>query len=304
MSKLKSRIKKLSAISAGVLAMSAAVILPAKGQGLAETYLAYITQYTYETAQATYYINRSIFSMLVILNSWMMPDESETTASLQSGFTTATNTVLQNSTLQQKLLMQLTQDYFKNVDPADVDFINDITYQTVLGSPYATPDPRKDKKDKAGNKKDENLNSPLNYIKNVAGMNITHEVPNENWKGDTAYKIKYQNYYATISAIQSYDSYILSEMYVDSTGKNPLSKQQEALMQQASNSDWFANVASENIGTVLRQILMYNSQTYVLLTQLLQTQKELLSTQAMTNTLLVLGNQFTETQLLSKAVPR
>ncbi|HSW69048.1 MAG TPA: hypothetical protein VLI69_02665 [Gammaproteobacteria bacterium] len=298
MSKLKSRIKKLTAISAAVLAMSAAVALPAKGQSLVETYLAYIVQYTYDTAQATYYINRSVFSMLVILNSWMMPDTSETTAKLQSSFATATNTAVQNSTLQKTLLMQLTQDYLKNVDPADVNFINDFTYQTMLGSPYVNPDPRKEK--------DKSVNPALNYIKNVAGLKITHDTPNEKWKGDPVYKAKYNDYYATVSAIQTYNSYVLSQMYADATNGNPLSKQQDALMQQASNSDWFAEVASENIGTVLRQILMYNSQTYVLLTQLLQTQKELLSTQAMTNTLLVVGNQFTETQLLSKAtgIPR
>ena len=105
----------------------------------------------------------------------------------------------------------------------------------------------------------------------------------------------------TISAIQTYNAYLLSQVYSDYVNGTQLTQQQNSLMQQASNAAWFTQVASENIGLVLRQILMYNSQVYVLLSQLVQTQKQALAAQAMTNTLIVIGNEFTGSQLLLRA---
>jgi hypothetical protein len=293
MFKLKTRIQKIIAMSAAALTLNLAMILPAKAQTASEMLLALIAEYTYKTAEATYYIEQFSYSMLTILNSWILPDESDTTANLQASFVTVTNTALQNATAQNALQQQLTQEFLAGANIESIPYVNDFTYQTMLGQPYASPDPRK--------KEDENINPTFNYIKNAAGINIRHRIPNNNWKGSQREKENYRNFYTTVSSIQMYNAYLLSQLYTEAAGGNQLTQQQNVLMQQASNSNWFAEVASENIGFVLRQLLMYNSQTYVLLTQLLQTQKQSLSAQAMTNTLLVLGNQFTETQLLSKA---
>ena len=132
-------------------------------------------------------------------------------------------------------------------------------------------------------------------------MNITHTIPGPNWRGTEENKQKYLSYYSSISAIQTFNGYLLSQLYADYVNGRQYTQQQTALIQQASSSDWFTHVASESIGVVLRKILMYNSQLYVLMTELVQTQKQLLSAQAMTNTLLIIGNQFTENQLISKA---
>jgi len=293
MFKLKTRLKKMIAISIAALAVGIMAISPAKGDSISDLYLAYITQFTYETAQAAYYIEQYTYGVLTILNSWVLPDKSDATANLQSGFVNMTNAAIQNSATQNTAQQQFTQDFLSGINAGSVPYANDFTYQTLLGQPYFNPDPRI--------QNGENVNPVFNYIKNAAGLNIVHRTPNRNWKGSDKDKQNYQNFYTTVSAIQTYNAYVLSQLYADASNGNQLTQQQNALMQQASNSDWFAQVASENIGIVLRQILMYNSQVYVLLTQLLQTQKQLLSAQAMTNTLLVLGNQFTEMQLLTKA---
>ncbi len=300
MFKLKTRIKKIIAITAAVFAMGMIVITPARGEaqsGGSSLYLQYITEYTYLTARATYYINKFTFNMMAMLNSWVLPDQSDTTINLQTSFVNATNTVLQDQTTQANLQRQLMQEYLgKDYNPDTMDYTNDFTYQTMLGQPYLEPDPRIQNGEK-------NINPPYGFIKNASGMNLVHPLPQKNWKGFDPDKKKYINYYTTVSSIQSYDAYVLSQMYVETTNKTPLKQQQNALMQQASSPDWFVQVASESMGIVMRQILMYNSQTYVLLTQLLQTQKQLLSAEVMTNTLLVMGNQFTETQLLNRANP-
>ena len=290
MFKLKHHIKKIIAASAATVAAGTLIIAPAKADGTSDVYLQVIAKYTYDTATAAYYIEQYTYGALAILNNWILPDKTDTTANLQSSFTGVTNAALQNATTQQNLQTQLAQDYLGS---ADLPFLNDMTYQTLLGQLYLKPDPRI----QAG----QTVNPAYNYIKNAAGLNIYHRPPSSNWKGNPKDIENYQNFYATILSIQSYSAFLLSQQYADYANGGQLSKQQTTLMQQASNSDWFTQVASESIGVVLRQILMYNSQSYVLLTQLLQTQKQALAAQAMTNTLIVLGNQFNEVQLLNKA---
>ncbi|EKD73667.1 MAG: hypothetical protein ACD_45C00229G0005 [uncultured bacterium] len=291
---VKNRIKKIIFIFAAIFTTSILMTTPAKSQGLAEQYLAYIMQYTYETAQTAYHIQEYVYQSLVIANSWVLPDTTETTANLQSSFANLTGAALQNATTQINLQPQLTKDFFGTaITKNTVPYANDMAYQTLLGQLYFNPDPRKTNQN--------TVDPAYNYLKNVAGLNISHTVPGLNWSGTPENKLKYMNYYTSVSAIQTYNGYLLSQLYADYVNGGELNKQQVALIQQASGSDWFTHVASENIGVVLRQILMYNSQLYVVMTQLLQTQKETLAAQAMTNTLLVIGNQFTESQLISKA---
>jgi hypothetical protein len=58
---------------------------------------------------------------------------------------------------------------------------------------------------------------------------------------------------------------------------------------------------SEKIGYVLRQILLYQSQTFVLMTQIVQLQKQMVSAQVMTNATLVAVNQVNERVLAADA---
>jgi hypothetical protein len=109
------------------------------------------------------------------------------------------------------------------------------------------------------------------------------------------------HYYNTVMAAESFNGYVLANQYAESQTNNGLSQAQLSLVTQASSSDWIANVASEQMGMVFRQLLMFESQLYVLMTQMLQTQKQLLIAQAMTNALLIATNQMNEGILASKA---
>lgn len=182
---------------------------------------------------------------------------------------------------------------------------NELTYQTLLGLPYfSTPESYTDPNN---SKNSISVNSALKYIENASSLGITHMVPKQSWRGSTDAKDRYIKYFKTITAVQTYNGYILSGLYANylNNPQNPtsLTTTQLTLMQNASSGDWLTKIATQDIGVVLRQILLFNSQTYVLLAQLLKTQQDLLATQAMTNTLLVTGNFTTEAQLLHAANP-
>ena len=300
MSKIKSRIKK-TIIAASVTLFLSVLFVPslrADIGNMSEIYLGYISNNTYNTLVAVNNIPGYLNILMTMIANWQQPDTSQATATIQGQFTSSTSAVISNLTTRVSLQRRVLGDLFgSNVTPATVPYANDMAYTTLLGSPYFQPDPRVDG---SANVPD----AAYNYFKNVAGVNITHVVPDNSWRGSSVNKQAYFNFYNTISAIQSYNAYVLSDAYVEAkNGYQPLGLQL-SLMTQASSSDWFTTVSSETIGAVLRQILMYNSQMYVVLIQLLQTQKELLASQAMANTLMVVGNQFTETQLLAKATGR
>ncbi len=127
---------------------------------------------------------------------------------------------------------------------------------------------------------------------------MSHAVPGSGWTGNQSDQTNYATFYRAVNAIQTYDFYVMSEIYTDANAG--LTAAQTQLLSQASTSNWFAQIASEQIGIVLRQLLMYNSQTFVVLSQLLQTQKELLMGQAMNNTILILQGSTNESLMLEK----
>lgn len=236
-----------------------------------------------------------IHGLAVFIKNWLDPDNSKETSVLQANFGGIANYFLANQSNQEKYFLNLSNDYFgPNATAQTIPYANDITYATLLDKPFFNPDPR-------NNGKNPPVDTAYNYIKNASGLNITHVMPGLNWQGTTLNQQRYYNYYTAISAVQTYNAYILSNLYADYQSKNEYSKQQTILLQEASGSDWFDAISKEQIGIVLRQILMFNSQIFVLLTQMLQTQKQMVTAQAMTNTLLIIGNQFTENSLLDKA---
>ncbi|HSW93794.1 MAG TPA: hypothetical protein VLJ15_05485 [Gammaproteobacteria bacterium] len=236
-------------------------------------------------------------SAMISLDTWLAPDLSQTSDDLRKRFGTLSASTDNNQTTQDGLQQRLNQDMiskrleFTYVPP----YVNDYTFQTILTpkSPYQKMDPR--------SKTEKNLDLPYNYIRNTAGLNIYHPAPDKSWKKNVMATITYKNFYTTVSSIQSYDAYILSDLYANAANGNQLTQDQNNLMAQASSDTWFAQVLAENGMTVLRQILIFNSQVYVLLVQLLQTQKEMLAVNAMTNTLMILGNRFNESQLYYNA---
>ena len=165
--------------------------------------------------------------------------------------------------------------------------INDLLYPTILGLTPVAKAPA----------------SALNYLTNAAGLSISHVMPPNpiNIWGDPQSNSAVQRYidlYNTVSAVGSFNTFALSNLAIDTNKTNVI---QDSLIMKASNSAWLLQIATEELGKVLRQILLFESQNYVVSTELLKLQRQLLTAQVMTNTLLVLNNQMNEYVIYSKA---
>lgn len=263
-----------------------------------------VEEYLYNIMQNTYGILLEVNNLPVYMqtlvdmaNSWIMKDETDQTANLQSMFADMANTYLNALDQRPPLQPKLLKDLLQNATTATMPYANDLTYQTLLGQPYFSTDPR----NPPGQKPPPN-DAAYNYIKNASALNTNHVMPSPNtFLGPDADQKKYQNFYNTMMAVESFNAYVMSGLYVDYLNNNELSEIQNTLISQASNSDWFAQVAAERIGIVLRQILMYESQSFVLQTQMIQLQKQLLTAQVMTNALLIINASNAEQTLLQKA---
>ncbi len=275
--------------------------------------LAQIAQYTNATVVALTSTNMDptkgpvypIAGIIAALTSLTSTDTATNpatpTPTLQNGFTTYVAQAATSTTAQTTLQQQLTTDFFgsASMPTQAITFqstpnANDLAFQTLLGGGTQTfSDPNY----KAGT-------SGYNYLKYAAGLNINHTLPNPSqWVGLPSDQTRYTNYFNAITAVQTFDGYALSQLYEDLT--NNISAAQTALVNQASDpTNWFAIITNESIGAVLRQTLMYESQSYILLTQLLQTEKMLLAAQAMNNTLVILSGQASETMLVARAAKK
>lgn len=280
----KKHFKKIIVGSLTVFAISLVAVKPAYAQNAIEDLLQKIWQ-------NTYYILADVNDLPSFIANWINPDNTQTTATLQGYFSAASTGYTDEYKLNAFTTQsQLLKDFF---GPKPPDNVNDLSYVSILGGSYVSPDPRKNN--------NSNIDPAYNYTKNAAGLTITHPVADNTWAGkDEAIK-RYMNYYNTVNSVQTFDSWVLGQTYSELKSGFPFAKQQWNLIAQASTSDWFTQVASENIGVVLRQILMYDSQILVALTEMLRVQKEQLQASAMTNTLLVLSNLQNESYLIKDA---
>ena len=220
--------------------------------------------------------------------AWMSPDSSDATATTQASFTQLGNLLIQDATTQASLQQQLNSSLLTGITKTNLPSANDLVYSSILGSPYYSPDPR-----------GTGTVPQFNYIKNASGISLNHTLPGAGWRGPQIDQLKYMNFYNTVMAIESYNGYILSNQYADGNQLNAL---QTTLVTQASDPQtWFAKIASENIGWVMRQILMYQSESFVLLTQLVQMQKQMVTAQAMTNAAIIATGTNSENQILKNA---
>jgi hypothetical protein len=284
------------AILGGGIALVRADSTAAAGGGSDAIYLQEIAAYTNSILTAiTTPANPVIVMILQALIPLSAADNSTNppspTPALQNAFTTLNfmgESIEQMGMTTNYLAMQT--DMFSGVNTASVPYVNDLAYGTLLGMSPVSPDPR-------GN----NAGNPLyNYVKMAAGINISPIAPGTDWKGSTHDQTTYRNYYNAITAVQSFNAYALSQLYVDASSQ--LSTLQSGLVAQASDpKNWFAVVASEPMGAVVRQLLMFESQNYVVLTELLQTEKLLLASAAMNNTLQMANGTGNATLLITKA---
>lgn len=247
----------------------------------------------------------NILHLLQNLNAlalqWISPDTSQTTATMQANFAAFGSLINQNLQSQSALQTELENAIIPpeaaegQGGPPPVNSA-EYLYSTILAASAAPSTSGGSGKSKPGESADP---PPLAYIKNASGINLTSTIPSAGWQGSKADQDRYGNYIKTILAVKSFNAYVLGSQYVDG---NQLNIAQNALVTQAADSKtWFAQVASESIGTVLRQILIYESQIYVVLTQILQYQKQMASLQAMTNTMLIANGQDSESLMAERA---
>ncbi|MBA3661635.1 MAG: hypothetical protein H0W64_07905 [Gammaproteobacteria bacterium] len=303
---LKNRIKKII-ILCGTAGLVSLFLLPTlRAESTSEGYLKKIMENTYGTLVAVNDLPAALARLVAMAESWLTAN-ADAVAEIQADFGQLGNLFVQNATTQTSLQSAIVTQLFADITPQTLPEANDLAFQTLLGMPVFAQDPR-----------NEGANPPafdnkLNYVKNAAGMSLNHPMPELRMNGRPEDQLLYRNYYSTVMAVESFNAYLLSGLYADFNVKddpnNPdpqkrtksLTTLQNDLVTQASSSDWFTKVFSEELGLVLRQMLMYESQVFVMLTQLVQMQKQLVIAQAMTNTLLMANNVTNEQSLFQRA---
>lgn len=160
--------------------------------------------------------------------------------------------------------------------------INDLSYPTAVGlAPLV-----------AAKKSDPTWLD--NYIKAASGASIYHAPLQFMSPNITIPQKQYQNYFNLAYAVQSFNNYILSKHLLKN---DSISQTQTTLYRKASSTDYLTLITSEPIGYVLRDILLFQSQNYVLTSQLVELQRETLMATVMTNALLIMGNRQSEALL-------
>lgn len=272
--------------------------------GLSAKLLADIRQYTHDILDRVNKLPDYIQAMTALATSWLdSTDESksiEINGSLFSMLASARNANIEDQINQTKASTRLFLG--KN---NKIETINDFSYTTLLGAPLVSP-----------NKTTGDLTQSINnYIKNASGSNLPMVAPDPEWKNQSQERQDYYTLYSTLASVQSYNSYIFNKAYADRQGRTrypegiPSRKKGDAAsvqdilaasVENASSTKWYATVASESIGLVLRQLLVFTSQNYILLEKILETQQDALMAQAMTNTLLMQNAGIGQGRLLYK----
>lgn len=259
-----------------------------------------IADNTYNMLSAVNNIPTYLGTVDQMATSWLATDDDPSTSFITQtqadfaslGYWLEQNKVTQDSMQAQVMASVTHQPLATFTTPennpgilAKIPNINDLSYSTVVNQPVVA---------RGGA-------TPFNYIVNAAGLSAFHAAPSFSWPGNPTDISRYTNYYNTVMAIESFNAYALSSLVADNQNGNQVKALQTSLTNQATSSSWLAEIATEDLGKVLRQILLFESQAYVLQLQSLQVQKQVVTAQTMTNTLLIMGNYENETQMARKA---
>ena len=243
-------------------------------------------------------------------NSWLKdesgetPDSSSAIPAFRENFTALAGywfpDIKNGKAFQEQLIVNLLDPINKNPKVlTDLLNVNDLSYLTLLGLPPV------EKKKNDGSPDTNSLDlSSFNYIKNAAGFATYHMLPNAGWEGSKPNRDRYQNYFNTVVAVESFNGFVLGNAFLETRGGSPLTTTQKNLIDTATSADWFAGIQTKELGKLLREILMFNSQSYVLMSRLLELEKQLLTAQVMTNALLIASNQLNEAYMLTQAQGR
>lgn len=290
-----SYLKKIVALIAAVLCVTIAGITGTEAASDGNTQ--YLSQIAKSTAAILTKVNdlpnylagmEKIIEMSV---SWLKTDDSDTTANLQSQFATLGKSLGDpNASIDatnQKILMALFNvNQQSKITFNTISNINNYTYPSFLGTPLAP--------NASGSS-----TAFVDYIMNASGISLPHPQPSKSWRGDATSIVLYHSLYQAVNAIETFNSNVLTELHYRN-GKD-FTTAQEALISQASSSNFIQEVATEDLGKVLRQLLMFEAQQYVLSTEQIKLQKQALMAAVMTNTMLILNNQKNEFELAQKA---
>lgn len=241
-----------------------------------------ITLMTYVAAYEVTILPNLLKPVFDMANSWIdLTDKAGIFANNQSYFGNLWNARNSASFQQISVSQSLTKNFLtagsmNNSLPSNA---NDLSYTTVLGLPIVPIT----QATAGGQDPAVALDaSAQSFINNASGSNMEFDAPSPNWQPSKSAK-QYTQLYNMLSAIQSFDSYLVGGIY-NQKAKSAAAAQ---LTAQASSSDWFSTIATESLGQVLRQILMYTSQQYVQTQRLVELQEQQLAVVAMTNALLV-----------------
>ena len=284
-------LKKMFVLVVAALSISIVQLGPASAATASEYYLYYITQYTYQILQIIQ--NPANFAGLAV--SWMQQDTGDSSITTQAQQNLATTGW--SFTKSQLIIKQMQKKVMADIlgkpasvfsgDPApivlDIPDINEISFSSLIGEPPV----EKRSVDFYG------------YVKNAAGFNTIHPIPDSSWEGNDDAKLKYRNYFNTIISVESFSAYILSQLAINSLLK--VNETRDQLVNTVSSSGFIAQIATEELGRVFRQILLFESQNFVLNAQIQKRLDEMVSAQAMTNTLLIKLNEGNEFNLLRAA---
>jgi hypothetical protein len=214
--------------------------------------------------------------------SWIETnDPANTIGNNQYTFASLGNLRTSNEQNQITTTLSLTQQFLqagsfnmnKPITPANA---NDLTYSILFGQPIIKPDPLQT----GSTNYTQNIQ---NYIKNATGSTLILDQPNPSWPLSKS-KTQYLNLYNTLVSIQSYDQYLISGL-TNLKSSQDLSAE---LTAQATDPNWFKQISTEALGLLLRHILMYISQSFVQINQMVDLQQKQLAVQAMTNSLMII----------------
>jgi hypothetical protein len=183
----------------------------------------------------------------------------------------------------------------EKIDSTNQYRINDLSFMSVVNptlAPYTEAAPP-------------DAQTPQNYVAYAAGLNTGHIFPQKGWQGSVSDMQNYENYFNTVTAIQSYGTYILNQLSGSFDPRNPgknLTSFQNTLIADANNKDWINQVLTFfPMGYIFRQMLVYTAQNFSVNMQILQNLQSLAASQAMTNTLLIAQYSDKERVMLLRA---
>ncbi|HTM63586.1 MAG TPA: hypothetical protein VL360_03695 [Gammaproteobacteria bacterium] len=284
-------LKKTIILVISALCIVIVYIGPSGAATLSENYLAQIAQNTYNIL--SFIQNPQNFAGLAASLMTQDTDDSSIIMKTQGDFAKLGSNFTSTPALAMQLSPRLTADIvnrpladFGGKDPKillDIPDINNISYGSLLGS---SPVP----------------SSPFDayeFIKIASAANTIHPVPTATWEGNKDAIAKYKSFFNTVAAVESFDSYVLSKLTFSTSLKN--NDTINNLVNTASNSEWIAKIATEELGPILREILLFQSQNLIINVQIEDHLRDLVNLQVMTNSLLIKTGALNELQLINDA---